>query len=231
MAQSIVFLQLQYRKVRCPRYGIRIEHHNFVGPYDRVTKRIAEYIFGLCQVMSVTDVAKHLQLSWDQVKRIDKLELKKRHKKPNTKGLKILCVDDISIRKHHHYLTIIANYLTGQLIGVVKDRDYEALRKFLKDQLPVKVRNNIKAVAIDMWDPYIIKAVKEQCPKALIVFDAFHVITGFSRVIDNIRNIEYRKANSKTKKLIKGSRFLLLKNPQNLKPEEKTTIKTDYQAE
>lgn len=224
MAQSIVFLQLQYRKVRCPRCGIRIEYYNFIGPYDRVTKRFAEYIFGLCQVMTISDVAKHLQLSWDQVKRIDKLELKKRHKKPNTQGLKILCVDEISIRKHHHYLTIIANYLTGQVIGVVKNRDYEALGKFLKNQLPVEVRNNIKAVAMDMWDPYI-KAFKEQCPKALIVFDAFHVIAGFSRVIDKIRNIEYRKANSNIRKLIKGSRFLLLKNPQNLKPEERPRLK------
>ena len=169
----------------------------------------------------------------DQVKRIDKLELKKRYKKPKTQGLKILCVDEISIRKHHHYLTIIANYLTGQVIGVVKNRDYEALYKFLKNQLPVEVRNNIKAVAMDMWDPYI-KAFKEQCPKALIVFDTFHVIAGFSMVIDKIRNIEYRKANSNTRKLIKGSRFLLLKNPQNLRPEERPPRyigETDYQAE
>ncbi len=221
MADSIVFLELKYRKVSCPSCGIHVEHHDFVEPYSHFTKRFTRYIFELCNLMTVTDVAKHLHLSWDQVKRIDKSELKKLHENPNYKVLRILCVDEISQRKHHDYLTIIANYLTGEVLDVVKNRDCESLIKFLK-KLPDK--NRIEAVSLDMWDPYI-KAIKEQCPKTQIVFDKFHIISAYGKIIDKIRNKEYLNANLKSKKLIKESRYLLLKNPENLKPKERPRIK------
>lgn len=223
MGQSIVILQLTYRKVRCSRCGIRVEHHDFVKPYARITNRFSQFIYDLCQLMTLTDVAELLKLSWDQVKNIDKSELKKHYDNINTKELTILCVDEISVKKHHHYLTIIANYQTGQVLAVMKDRNHDSLANFLK-KLPPEVRNNIKAVAMDMWDPYI-KAVQQYCPKAFIVFDFFHVVAAFSRVIDKIRNQEYRNADMENKKLMKKSRFLLLKNPQNLKANERPRLK------
>ena len=54
-------------------------------------------------------------------------------------------------------------------------------------------------------------------PHAKIVFDLFHVVAGFNRVIDKVRNSEYRKACQQDKAVIKGSRYLLLKNRKNLK--------------
>lgn len=223
MVQSIVILHLTYRKVRCPRCGIRVEHHDFIAPYARMTHRLSQFVYDLCQLMTITDVAKLLQLSWDQVKNIDKSELKKRYATINTQGLTILSVDEISIKKHHHYLTIIANYQTGQVVGVMKERNYYSLANFLK-KLPIKVRENIKAVAMDMWDPYI-KAVQECCPNAVIVFDFFHVVAAFNRVIDKIRNQQFRDADQQQKKLMKNSRFLLLKNPQHLKATERPRLK------
>ncbi len=77
---------------------------------------------------------------------------------------------------------------------------------------------------MDMWDPYI-KAVKESCPHAAIVFDQFHVVKAFGQVIDKVRNMEYRKANKEGKEVIKGSKYILLKNKSNLLPEEKPKLK------
>lgn len=223
MIESIVILILHYRKVRCPDCGIRVEYHDFVAPYARYTHRLAQFVFQLCQHMTVTDVATLLHLSWHQVKEIDKSELRKRHAKPDISNLRILSVDEISIRKHHHYLTIICNFETGQVVGVAENRDYLALANFLKN-LPSAVREHIEAVAIDMWDPYI-KAITTYCPKSAIVFDLFHVTAAFSRLIDKVRNLEYRKADPMLRGLMKGSRFLLLKNPQNLRGDEQPRLK------
>ena len=173
--------------------------------------------------MTLKDVAELLHMSWHQVKEIDKSELRKRYQELDFKDVKILAIDEISIKKRHKYLTIICNFETGEVIGVVENRDYDALANFLKNLSP-DVRENIEAVAIDMWDPYI-KAIKEHLPKALIVFDLFHVKAAFSRLIDRLRNIEYRKADSKLKSLMKRSRFLFLKNPQNLKTQERPKLK------
>jgi transposase len=223
MMQSIVILILHYRKVRCPDCGIRVEDHDFVAPYARYTHRLAQFVFGLCQHMTVTDVANLLHLSWHQVKEIDKSELIKRYSHPDYRNLRILSVDEISIRKHHQYLTIVCNFETGQVIGVVQNRDYGSLARFLKS-LPTTVREQIEAVAIDMWDPYI-KALTEYCPNSAIVFDLFHVTAAFSRLIDRVRNMEYHKADPQLKNLMKKSRFLLLKNPQNVKIHERPRLK------
>ena len=77
---------------------------------------------------------------------------------------------------------------------------------------------------MDMWDPYI-KAFKECCPHAAIVFDPFHVIAAFSKVIDKLRAQQYRIADADSKQLMKNCRFLLLKNPENLKKEQRPQLK------
>jgi transposase len=57
-------------------------------------------------------------------------------------------------------------------------------------------------------------------PQAKIVFDLFHVVANFSRVIDKVRNSEYHKASKEDKAVFKGSKYLLLKNRKNLKTQE-----------
>ena len=223
MSGSQVLIYYTYRKIYCSRCQFKVEHHDFIEPYARVTIRFAHYIHELCRVMTVLDVARHTGLSWDQVRKIDKKELKKRYSRIKLKNLRILCIDEISLKKRHSYLTIIANYLTGQVIAVLQTRTYEALAKFLK-RLPLKARKSIQAVAMDMWDPYI-KAFKEWCTQAKIVFDPFHVIANYSRVIDKIRREQYRLADDASKELMKKSRYLLLKNPQNLTPDQRPRLK------
>ena len=72
---------------------------------------------------------------------------------------------------------------------------------------------------MDMWNPFI-NSVKYCCPNAKIVFDLFHVVREFNRLIDRVRNVEYRRPCAQEKRVIKGSKYLLLKNTRNLKPEE-----------
>ena len=57
-------------------------------------------------------------------------------------------------------------------------------------------------------------------PHAQIVFDLFHVVANFNRVIDKVRNTEYQKASQQDKAVYKGSKYLLLKNRNNLKTQE-----------
>ena len=228
MSGSMVVIYLTYRKGFCKQCGIRVEHFDFVEPYERITKRFAQYVYHLCKIMPLKATAELVQLSWDQVKRIDKRMLTKEYCPLIVKDLKILSVDEINIKKHHHYLTIIVNYLNGQVIGVVKNRDYESVANYLK-KLPAKIRDNIEAVAMDMWDPYI-KAFKEFCPNALIIFDPFHVINAFNKIIDKIRAEQYRQASADVKNIMKKSRYILLKNPENLTESERPRLKQILKA-
>jgi transposase len=112
--------------------------------------------------MTVTDVARHFQLDWKTVKDIDKHYLEAHYGQPHLDGLRILAVDEISIRKAHSYLTVVLNYETGHVVYVGKERKARTLSRFF-NQLTARQRKSIQAVVMDMWEPYI-KAVKKNCP-------------------------------------------------------------------
>lgn len=217
------FISVFYRTIRCKVCGNVIEELPLMYPYERVTRRLATYIVELCKYMTITEVAKHLDLDWKTVKEIHKRHLQDKFSHEDIGNPRIIVIDEISLKKRHKYLTTIADWDIGKVLGVQKDRTYEALKAFF-DSLTNEVRDSIEAVAIDMWDPYI-KAVTESCPNAKIVFDEFHAVAAFGRVIDKVRNMEYKEAEESGKAVIKGTKYLLLKNKQNITSEERPRLK------
>jgi transposase len=188
----------------------------------RVTTRLARYIYDLCKVLTVKEVAENLGLDRKTVKEIDKTVLEEKFGTTDYSGLRVLAIDEISIRKGHNYLTIVLDYETGRVVWIGRGRDKETLTPFFAEMAPEQ-RVKIKAVALDMWDPYI-NSLRRWCPQAKMVFDLFHVVKKFNRSIDVVRNREYREASESDKRVIKGSKYLLLKNEENLKPEEATKL-------
>jgi len=169
--------------------------------------------------MTISDVSRIFKLSWDEVKNIDMKYLAKRYKRPPLKNLRIIGVDEIALKKGHKYLTIVVNLEKGEVVYVGKGRSQDTLETFFYRLGPTRCRR-IKAIAMDMWSPYI-SAAKNLLPKAKIVFDKFHIISAFGRVVDIIRRNEYTLASKNDREIIKGSRYLLLKNKPNLSYNQK----------
>jgi transposase len=139
--------------------------------------------------MTVKDAAEHLHLDWKTVKEIDKQGLQQEFAHTDYNGLRYLAVDEISYGKHHQYLTNVIDFETGRIVWVGKDRKYETLKEFFL-KMPGEVREQIKAVAMDMWDLFI-KAVSEFCPQAAIVFDVFHIVAQYNKVLT--RSVEQKQ--------------------------------------
>jgi len=173
--------------------------------------------------MTVKEVAVHLGLDWKTVKEIHKEALEEEFGQTEYEGLQILAIDEISRRKGYDYLTVVLDYETGRVVWVGEGRDKETLDPFFEG-MTEEQREGIQAVAIDMWDPYI-NALGRWCPGARIVFDLFHVVKEYNKVIDKLRNEEYRKASEEDKAVIKGTKYLLLKNTRNLKREQRPRLK------
>jgi transposase len=164
MATARVWITCRYRKVFCAHcQGIHIEDLELFHPYLRVTRRMARYVYQLCQYMTVSEVARHLGLNWKTVKDIDKYFLERDFGQPDLNGLRILAVDEISIRKGHRYLTVVLDYLSGRVVFIGKDRKAKTLERFF-NQLDDEQLDGIEAVVMDMWDPFI-KAVKKKSLK------------------------------------------------------------------
>lgn len=224
LSTAQVLLSVHYRKIECARCGhIRVEHHDFVEPYARVTHRLARYVHELCKHMSLKAVAEHTGLDWKAVKNIDKHFLEKEFGQTRYDGLRILAIDEISILRGHTYMTVVLNYETGEVVWMGEGRKAATLDEFFC-AMPEAQRNSIRAVAIDMWDPYI-KAIKKWCPSAHIVFDLFHVVRAFGKVIDKVRNQEAKRAQREEQDIYKGTKYLLLKNKENLTEKQRPRLR------
>jgi transposase len=220
IADHEVVVQFSYRTVWCAHCnGARVEQLDFTGPSMRITYRLANYMWGLCNELPLSSVARRFGLDPKTVKALDYEKLKQHYAATDTENLRLLAIDEIAIKKGHTYMTVVLDYETGRVVWMGKGRRTSTLATFFA-QLTDSQKKGIQAVAMDMWQPYI-KAVQEHLPGADIVFDLFHIVQGFNRVIDTVRRSEYRKASEQDKQVIKGSRYLLLKNQENLSVTDK----------
>ena len=217
------FLIFEKYRLHCSNCGVRTEKLDFVDSYARCTKRFESLVARLCRIASVKQVADLLELNWKTVKAIDKKYLLKKFGKPDYEGLRLLAIDEIASRKGHNYFTIVMDLERTRVVWVGKGRSKETLDSFFKELGPERI-GKIEAIACDMWYSYL-ASIEENAPKAKIVFDKFHVIRNYARVIDKVRNIEYKKAVEEKKDAIKGTKYLLLKNKAKLRGTEKQRLK------
>lgn len=186
----------------------------FADPKKRYTRTFERYVLDLSRHMTIKDVADHLQVSWDTVKDIQASSLQRRFGKPKLHKLKEIAIDEIAIAKGHRYVTVVLNLLSGAVVFVGDGKGVEALEPFWKRLR--RARAKVKAVATDMSPAYN-RAVRDHLPRAVHVFDHFHVIKLFNDKLSDLRRQLYHQASSdEERKLLKGTRWLLLKNPENL---------------
>lgn len=210
-----VTLVAEIPRLRCHDCGkTRQAEVGFADPRRTYTKSFERYVLELCSYMTIKDVAEHLGVSWDVVKDIQKRSLQKRFSKPKLKHLQQIAIDEISVGKGHRYVTIVLDLKSGAVIHVGEGKGGEALLPFWKRLRASGAK--VKAVATDMSPAYI-DAVATQLPKATLVFDRFHVIKLYNEKLSALRRDLHRQlTDTMQKDALKGSRWLLLKRPENL---------------
>jgi transposase len=208
------FIGLEVPRVECSSCQVvRQVTLGFADPRIRHTRAFARYALELSRHMTIRDTAKHLGVSWDVVKEIQRDYLHRRFRKPRLRGLRQIAIDEISIGHGHRYLTVVLDLVSGAVVFVGEGKGMEALEPFWRRLRASRAK--IRAVAIDMGPAYI-AAVQKHLPRATIVFDHFHIIKLFNEKLSDLRRSLYHEATKQQKKVLKGSRWLLLKNPENL---------------
>jgi len=167
----------------------------------------------LSRWMTLQDVARHLQVSWDTVKDIQKRHLQEHYAKPRLDHLRQIAIDEISIGRHHRYLTVVLDLASGAVVFVGEGKGADSLRPFWRKLRRAKAA--IQAVATDMSPAYTL-AVREHLPEAVHVFDRFHVLKLVNTELAELRREVQRQAEKEDRKVLKGTQWLLLKNPEHL---------------
>jgi transposase len=215
IGRRATFVVLPIPRVECQACGVvRQVKIAFVDPRRSYTSSFERYALELGRRMTIRDVAKHLGVSWDMIKDIQKRDLSRRFAKPKLKHLRHIAIDEIAVAKGHRYLTVVMNLNNGAVVFVGDGKGAKALEPFWKRLRSSKAK--IAAVAMDMSPAYR-EAVSTHLPNAKIVFDRFHVMKLFNEKLSDLRRALHREATDMMQKqVLKGTRWLLLKAAENL---------------
>jgi transposase len=208
-------------RVACPHCGPRLERLLWLEPYARVTLRLAESVGRLCQVMAIRHVARYFGLDWKTVKRIDRAGLERSLGPIDLDGIELIALDEFAIQKGHRYATVIVEPTRKRVLWVGRGRGREDVRPFFELLGPERCRH-LRAAVMDMNASYELE-VRRHCPNAAVVFDLFHVVAKYGReVIDRVRvdRANELRDDRRGRRVVKGARWLLLKNRTSLRPGE-----------
>ena len=211
-------LLVHLRRVKCVRCGTAMEKVPWLEPYARVTKRLAQSIARLCDVLPIKQAAEFYGVAWHTAKRIHKHYLEQTLGAPDLSNLTEIGMDEFAIQKGLRYATVIIEPKTRRVLWVGRGRKRKDIRPFF-ELLGKEGCQRIKAAVMDMWGPFE-QEVRAQCPQAEIVYDLFHVVSNYGReVIDRVRIDETNrlKGNKAACKGVKGSKWLLLRNKKNVR--------------
>jgi transposase len=152
------------------------------------------------------------------VKSIDKAALREQLEPAVFEDLELLVMDGFAIQKGHRYATVIVEPRSKRVVWVGRGRSREEIRPFFELLGPERCRR-IRAIAIDMNTAYELE-IRRHCPNAEIVYDLYHVVAKYGReVIDRVRVDEANRLRDdrKARRVVKSARWLLLRNPENLR--------------
>ena len=222
-----VTIRLHGQRVECLDCGVvRRMKVDFAAPRYGYIKRLEKYVLTLLRHATMKDVARLVGLGWDAVKDIQKRYLNRRFRLPRLKGVSQIAIDEICVGKGQRYLTVVLDLVSRKVLFVGDGKGADALKPFWKRVKRCK-QCKLRSVAMDMSPAYI-SAVSANAPKARIVFDRFHIVKLCNEMMTKLRRALYNEATDIMKKsVLKGTRWLLLKNPENLDAtrDEKTRLK------
>ncbi|MAS10782.1 ISL3 family transposase [Endozoicomonas sp. G2_2] len=219
-----VWLQVPVRRVRCVDCGIRTESIPWLAGRRRMTAAMVSYVEAMTRLWPIGQVAALLGLHWHTVRAIDHARLRRVVVAPDRSRLRRLMMDEFALYKGHRYATVVACADTQQVLWIGEGRSREAIQPFfewLGDACP-----QIEAVAMDMNTAFDLE-VRAHCPNALVVYDLFHVIAKYGReVVDRVRvdQANALRHDAPARRVVKRSRWLLLRNRDNLKPDQASAL-------
>ena len=212
-----VRLRYAMRRVACARCGVKVESVPWATGKHRVTDTYAWFLAGWAKRLSWQEVATVFHSSWDTVYRSVRMAVEWGLAHRDLEGIEAIGIDELARRRGHRYLTLVyqLDRHCKRLLWIGRERKAETLHGFF-DELGAARSAALRFVCSDMWRPYL-KVVAERAGQAVHVLDRFHIMSHFSKAIDEVRAAEARKLAAEGKApVLKRSRWLLLKRPENL---------------
>lgn len=221
-----VFFLYAPRRVDCPGCGIKVEQLPWASGKSRLTTAYQWFLARWARRLSWQEVANIFQTSWDTVYRSVTMAVVWGLMHRSLKGVTAIGVDEIQWRKGHKYLTLVYQIQDGckRLLWVAADRTESSLRGFFT-MLGEAGCKALQFVCSDMWKAYL-TVIAEKAGQAVHVLDRFHIMAHMNKAIDQVRAEEARRLKRDGHEpVLKHSRWVLLKRPENLTEAQTVKLK------
>lgn len=226
---SPVFLEAAVQRVKCPQHGVVIARVPWARRDSGFTRSFEDQVAWLATNASASVVSQLMRVAWRTVGRI-----LTRAVEDASSGVDVLAnvrrigIDETSYRRGHRYLTVVVCHDTGRLLWAHEGRDKATLQLFF-DALGEKRAKLVTHVSCD-GAAYLHEVVQKNCPGAVICMDAFHVVQWVNEAVDKVRrehwNEQRQAGRIDAAAGVKGTRWALLKAPENLTEAQRVTLST-----
>jgi transposase len=218
-----VWLVVEIQTVACRRCGRHRERVPFLAGKAHHTARFETAVAQACTSAPVRRVAAQWGLAAETVRLIDKRALQRWAAGRPRRPLRQLGVDEIFLGKKTKFLTVVSNLETREPLWVGKERKRETLDRFFAEALPPRLRRAVRAVCVDMWEPFRL-SLQAHLPRARIVYDKFHVLKHANDAVDETRRAEFFRKGGRLRGLVRGKRWLLLRRWDHLDRDQRQTL-------
>lgn len=208
----------------CAQHGVKTVSVPWAGAGSRFTMEFeASAVRLLLIAQSQSAAAEYLQLSWQQVHRIQAAGVERGLRRRDTEQISRVGLDEKSFGRGHHYGTVLTDLDQRRVLEVVEHREQASAEKAL-ESLPAEQRAQLRVVALDMW-PAFMNAARLKAPNADLVHDRFHVMKHLNEAVDKVRKQEHAELSQESVDWLTGRKYLFLKSPSTWKAEEKAHFK------
>jgi transposase len=203
-------------RVQCPEHGVHQVKLPWAEDRSRFTMMFERFAIDVLLQTDISGAMRVLRISWDETwhilkRAVERGQLVKKRQPPSVVG-----VDETAAARGQKYITVVCDLEQGTVEHISEHRRAESLDSYYAS-LTVEELASIKAVAMDMHDPYI-KATRERVPDwhSKIVFDRFHVMQQLTMAVDKVRKQENRELVTEGNHSLIGSKYVWLYSRENL---------------
>lgn len=216
-----VYFLYRMRRVECVWCGVKVEQVPWADGKNSLTNEYRWYLARWAKRMSWKEVGEAFRVSWDRVYSAVTHAVSWGLEHRDLSGIKSIGVDEIQWKRGHKYQTLVHQLDQGRrrLLWIGVDRKAKTLLRFFRF-LGRERSQALQFICSDMWQPYI-KVIAKKAGDAVHVLDRFHIMQRMNKAIDQVRAAEVKALKADGyEPVLKGSRWLLLKRPENLSETE-----------
>ncbi len=219
LGSRLAYVEGEAPRVRGPEHGVVVCAVPWARHPSRFTRAFEDQVAWLAVHCSKTATAELMRIAWRTVGSIiERVVADTGREIDLLAGLQRIGIDEISHRRGQRYITVVIDHDTGRLVWAARGRDKATVRSFF-DALGPERCEQVRLVSADMA-PWIAGPVSERCPNAVLCIDAFHVVKAATDALDEVRrdvwNQARRQGQDQLARRLKGARYALWKNPENL---------------